>query len=105
MKKIKGIMPKHSFDYDSVHVNIYHVNVGEGLPKHIHNYTHCTICYNGKIKIIKENFELILTKDSQPVVLKAGEWHQIEAIENETIFSNIFASKFMSCDLNQHKEY
>jgi len=40
----------------------------------------------------KENRELVMTKNTQPVNLLANEWHDIEALEDETIFVNVFAS-------------
>jgi quercetin dioxygenase-like cupin family protein len=105
MSQVKGLNPRHAFEYDGTQVNVYHGNIGEGLPKHDHSYTHCTVCYAGKLKITKENLELVLTKDSQPVVLTAGEWHELEAIEDGTVWSNLFAAEFMRCDQAQHNGY
>jgi quercetin dioxygenase-like cupin family protein len=93
-----NIPPKHSFAYDGVRVNIFHANNTQGLPSHSHEYSHATVCYNGKLKVTKENFELIMDKDTQPIVLKGGEWHELEAIEDGTVFSNIFANEFMQND-------
>lgn len=83
--------PKHSFTYDGATLNIYHANKGEGLPKHEHTFSHATLCNSGSIIVRKENKELIMTKDTQPVNLKAGEWHEIEALEHGTVFVNVFA--------------
>jgi len=105
MMVVKGIMPKHSFEYDGTHVNVYHADYGEGLPKHTHQYTHATVCYAGKLKITKENIELIMTKESQPIVLSAGEWHELEAVEDGTVWTNMFASEFIRCDLEKHNGY
>lgn len=104
-KLLKGLYPKHSFTYDGTHVNVYHANTGQGLPKHDHRYTHATVCYAGKLKVTKENFELIMTKETQPVVLAAGEWHELEAIEDGTVWTNMFADEFMRCDLEKHNGY
>lgn len=82
---------KHTFNYEGVTVNIYHVNKGEGLPKHNHVFSHATICHAGSIIICKENKELVMTKDTKPVNLVAGEWHEIEALEDDTVFVNVFA--------------
>jgi quercetin dioxygenase-like cupin family protein len=82
---------KHTFNYEGVTVNIYHVNKGEGLPKHNHVFSHATICHAGSIIISKENKELVMTKDTKPVNLVAGEWHEIEAAEDGTVFVNVFA--------------
>lgn len=83
--------PKHTFIYDGAQLNVYHVNKGEGLPKHSHSYAHATICHAGSIIVRKENKELIMTKDTQPVNLVANEWHEIEALEDGTVFVNVFA--------------
>jgi hypothetical protein len=32
-----------------------------------------------------------MTKDTQPVNLVAGKWHEIEALEDGTVFVNVFA--------------
>jgi hypothetical protein len=32
-----------------------------------------------------------MNKDSQPLNLPAGEWHEIEALEDGTVFVNVFA--------------
>ena len=76
-----GIPPTHSFTYDGARLNIYHANKGEGLPKHEH-----ISCY-----VRKEGKELLVTKDTQPINLVAGEWHEIEAAEDNTVFINVFA--------------
>lgn len=84
--------------FDGTRVNVFHANLNEGLPAHSHEYAHITACYHGKLKVTKENVEVILDKDSQPVILKAGEWHELEAVEDGTVFSNIFADEFMKTD-------
>lgn len=85
------IYPKHSFVYDGAQINKYHANKGEGLPKHEHQYAHATMCCNGSCVVRKENKEVILTKDSSPINLVANEWHEIEALEDGTVFVNIFS--------------
>jgi len=83
--------PRHSFTYDGAQINVYHANRGEGLPKHEHRFSHATICHSGSCVIRKENLELVMTKETQPVNLKAAEWHEIEALEDGTVFVNIFS--------------
>jgi hypothetical protein len=34
-----------------------------------------------------------MTKDSQPLNLPAGEWHELEALEDGTVFVNVFAQE------------
>ena len=98
-------MPKHSFEYDGTHVNVYHADKGEGLPKHDHRWTHVTVCHAGKLKVTKQNIELIMTKESQPIVLTAGEWHELEAMEDGTVWCNMFANEFIRCDIEKHNGY
>ena len=35
--------------------------------------------------------ELVMTKATQPVNLVAGQWHELEALEDGTVFINVFA--------------
>lgn len=83
--------PIHSFSCNGVHILVYHANKGEGLPKHEHQYSHVTMCDAGSIIVRKENKEIVMTKNTQPVNLKANEWHEIEALEDNTVFVNVFA--------------
>jgi len=83
--------PIHSFKYDGIYILVYHANKGEGLPKHDHIYAHATMCHSGSCLITKENKSLVMNKDTQPVNLIAGEWHEIEALEDNTVFVNVFA--------------
>jgi quercetin dioxygenase-like cupin family protein len=90
-----AIQPAHSFTYDGAVMNIYHANKGEGLPRHEHAYAHATFCSAGSCVIRKEGKEVIFTKQTQPANLLAGEWHEIEALEDETVFVNVFAESKM----------
>jgi quercetin dioxygenase-like cupin family protein len=88
---IVEISPVHSFIYDGAVLNIYHANKGQGLPQHEHIYSHATICHSGSCVVRKEGKELVMTKHTQPVNLKSNEWHEIEALEDETVFVNVFS--------------
>jgi len=85
------IAPCHIFTYDGAQLNVYHANKGEGLPKHSHSYSHATICHSGSCIVRVEGKELIMTKNTQPVNLLGNKWHEIEALEDETVFVNVFA--------------
>lgn len=85
------VNPRFSVTQDGTTLNIYHANSGEGLTKHEHLYSHLTMCFAGSCIIRKEGRELVVNKDSQPVNLVANEWHEIEALEDGTIFVNVFA--------------
>lgn len=85
------LSPVHQATYDGAQLNVYHANKGEGLPRHQHLYAHLTMCHAGSIIIRKENLEVVRTKNNQPVNLVANEWHEIEALEDGTVFVNVFA--------------
>ena len=86
-----AITPCHQFTYDGAQLNVYHANKGEGLPRHEHAYSHATMCNAGSCIVRVEEKKLIMTKDTQPVNLTAGKWHEIEALEDGTVFVNVFA--------------
>jgi quercetin dioxygenase-like cupin family protein len=87
-----GVGPKHTFTYDGAILNIYHANKGEGLPRHEHNYAHASFCAAGRCIVRKENKELIMDKTTTPVNLLENEWHEFEALEDGTVFVNVFAA-------------
>jgi quercetin dioxygenase-like cupin family protein len=87
----EALLPIHQVTYDGAQLNIYHANKGEGLPKHEHAYSHLTICHAGSCVIRKEGIEKVIDKYTQPINLKAVEWHEIEALEDGTVFVNVFA--------------
>lgn len=83
---------KHTFSYAGAQVNVYHANKGEGIPMHGHPYSHATMCSAGSCLITLENGKsLVMNKDTQPVNLIAGIKHEIEALEDDVVFINIFA--------------
>jgi hypothetical protein len=45
----------------------------------------------GSCAVRKEGKEVVMTKETQPYNLVAGEWHEIEALEDNTVFCNMFA--------------
>jgi len=87
----KLLIATHQVTYDGANVNVYHANKGEGLPSHDHVFAHLTMCHAGSCIIRKEGIEKIIDKNTQPINLKANEWHEIEALEDGTVFVNVFA--------------
>lgn len=85
------IPPVHQVTYDGATLNVYHANKGQGLPRHDHVYSHLTMCHTGSCLVTKEGKSLVMTKNTQPVNLIANEWHEIEALEDGTVFVNVFA--------------
>lgn len=86
-----SVTPYHSFIYNGVVINVYHANKDEGLPRHDHTFPHATFCAAGSCYVRKEGKEVLITKETQPINLKANEWHEIEAAEDGTVFVNVFA--------------
>ena len=86
-----AIAPKFVVFQNNTALNVFHANKGQGLPRHDHLYSHLTMCHAGKCVVRKEGRELVMTKDTQPVNLVENEWHEIEALEDGTVFVNVFA--------------
>jgi quercetin dioxygenase-like cupin family protein len=84
------VAPRFSITQDKTTLNIFHADAGQGLPKHSHTYSHLTICAAGSCIVRKQNRQLVMTKDTQPANLLAGSWHEIEALEDGTVFMNVF---------------
>lgn len=91
MSEVERIAPKFAFTYDGAQMNIFHADKGQGLPRHEHTFAHATVCHAGSLIVRKEGRELVMTKDSQPVNLVEREWHELEALEDGTVFVNVFA--------------
>lgn len=89
MKALSG--PRFTVTQDGSTVNVYHADSGIGLERHEHVYSHLTICTAGSIVVRKEGIEHRMDKNSQPVNLKPNEWHEIKALEDGTVFVNVFA--------------
>lgn len=88
---MQQLSPRHSVTYDGATVNVYHANKGEGLPRHEHAYAHLTMCHAGSCVVRKEKGQRVIDKNSMPLNLAANEWHEIEALEDGTVFVNVFA--------------
>jgi quercetin dioxygenase-like cupin family protein len=86
-----AITPRFIVTQNETTLNVFHADKGEGLPQHSHTFSHLTMCHSGSCIVSKEGRELVMTKDTQPVNLLANEWHEIEALEDGTVFVNVFA--------------
>ena len=89
---IKQVHPKFMFTVKDVTTAVYHAGEREGSPKHSHNYDHAILCANGSCIVRKENKLVTLNKNSQPVLLTAPDWHEIEALEDGTVFITTLAA-------------
>lgn len=83
------VNPTHSFSLGSATCGVYYANKGEGLPWHSHEQSHITSCIMGACAVRKGENEIVVTKESKPVLLTAPDSHEIEAIEDGTIFVNL----------------
>jgi quercetin dioxygenase-like cupin family protein len=90
---MQTVGPAHLFTYGGASFNVYHANKGEGLPRHEHTFKHATVCNAGSCVIRKEGREKVIDKHTQPIDLAANEWHEIEALEDNTVFVNIFVNE------------
>ena len=86
---MKIVTSFYRFTFGSHEHFVYYCSKGEGLPRHDHLFPHITICHAGKIVVRKEGIEKEFTAISGAVLLKENEWHEIEALEDETVFENI----------------
>lgn len=89
---MKKVTPHHVFTYDGAVLNIFHANKGEGLPMHGHYYSHAVMCNSGSCLVTLENGKsTVMTKDTTPINLLADVKHEIQALEDQTVFVNVFA--------------
>ena len=65
--------PIHEFTYEKATVRVFHVNKGEGLPKHSHTFSHATMCNAGSCLVSLEGRQYKINKYSKPLNLPAGE--------------------------------
>lgn len=86
-----GIEPTHSFEYVGITHAIYHASFGEGLPVHQHEYNHATVCHAGSCVVRVKGKEILMQPGTMPIDLPANIPHEIEALEDGTVFTNIFA--------------
>ena len=85
------LAPMFQVTQNNTIISVFHANKGQGLPRHEHYFSHLTMCHAGSCIVRKEGKQLVMTKDTKPVNLLANEWHEIEALEDGTVFVNIFS--------------
>lgn len=84
-----GVAPRQEFVYLGTRITVYGANKGEGLPEHSHFFDHVASCQAGSCVVRVNKKEFVLTPVSRPVVLPALIPHEIEALEDGTVFTNI----------------
>ena len=80
----------HTFAYAGAQFNVFHAKKGEGLPMHEHAWNHATVCQVGSCVVRVKGKEIVMTATMQPIDLPANFPHEIEALEDGTVFVNIF---------------
>ena len=87
----KPALPTYSFNVEGATINTFNIaKAGEGHPKHEHDYDHVTLVHAGKLKVTTPNVVFEMTKDTKPILFPANEWHELEAMEDGTVFTNVF---------------
>ena len=87
---MKQLLPYHSFMYAGAQINVYHADKGDGLPMHQHNFNHANVCQVGSCVVRVKGKEIVMNAETQPLDLPANILHEIEALEDGTVFVNIF---------------
>lgn len=90
---MNSVAPTHSFEYAGVTVSVYHAGIGGGIPIHQHTHNHATVCHAGSCLVRVKGKEIRMEPGTQPIDLPANVPHEIEALEDGTVFSNIFATQ------------
>lgn len=89
----KPALPRFAFIVDGCTINTFHIEkAGEGHPKHEHDYDHVTQVHVGRLLVTMAHTTFEMTKDTKPIRFPANEWHELEALEDGTIFCNVFAA-------------
>jgi quercetin dioxygenase-like cupin family protein len=83
------LLPLYTFEYKGSTITFYKGKAGEGLRKHEHNESHLTVLAAGKVCIRKQNAYKELVNGDKPINLKENEWHEIEILEDDTMFFNV----------------
>lgn len=86
------INPKHAFNYAGTTMHVFHAKAGEGIPLHEHPYNHATVCHAGSCVVRVKGKEIRMEPGTMPLDLPANIPHEIEALEDRTVFTNIFAA-------------
>lgn len=87
----RQVNPKHQFSYAGTNLFVYHADIGDGLARHTHIFNHAIFCASGSCVVRVKNKEIVITTESQPVDLPAHFPHEIEALEDKTVFVTVFA--------------
>jgi len=82
------IIPKYVFRKGQTNFSYYSGDTGDGIPRHEHTFSHYVMVAHGKICIRKENLYREFIGGDEPINLRENEWHEIEILEDNTVFIN-----------------
>ena len=87
---LESIKALHTYMVNNCTLVFYFGNTNQGLIKHEHEYSHVTYCSSGSILVRLEDQSFIMNSSTRPVVLLENKWHEIEILEPNTAFVNVF---------------
>ncbi len=64
---------------------------GESLPRHQHDVDHLTIIAAGRVIARTDERAIECGPADHPILFRANRAHEIEALEDGTVFINVFA--------------
>ena len=70
-------------------LGMFYVNKGDGIQRHLHQTDHSMLCASGSCIVRFDDHELVMDKNSEMILFPANVWHEIEALEDNTIFINV----------------
>jgi dTDP-4-dehydrorhamnose 3,5-epimerase-like enzyme len=98
----KAVSTAFTFAYNDTPFAVYHANKFEGLMRHQHSFEHAVICYNGScsVRVWKgsDMFERVCNKSTGALVLPPDLFHEIVALEDNTVFVNMYSKNNYQTD-------
>jgi quercetin dioxygenase-like cupin family protein len=70
-------------------VQAYLAHKGEGLPRHMHDTLHVTLVLSGNLLVRFDDRTHTIGAWDQPAGLPANKPHELEALQDDTVFVNI----------------
>lgn len=84
-------MDTHAFEAMGSSFVRYECARGEMLPRHTHEEDHLTVIAAGSLVVRTDDKVVTRGPKDAPILFRAGRYHEIEAVEDGTVFLNIFA--------------
>lgn len=87
-----AITPRTSLGCAGAVIHVYHARKGEGHPYHEHEYSHAIICHAGSCSVTTPQGVQVVDSSCGFVTFEPNQPHDICALEDNTVFANIFDS-------------